>query len=118
MIPAIVAVLVGSAASGLAFIAYRHPKGYARIFGPACWALNLVVAGISIWNAALSIAALAITQARVVPSDRWNEANAAIDAYQIPLMLVFACWAASQVFLAFLRFLPDILADDDAQGGS
>lgn len=49
--------LIVAAATGLAFIAYKHPKGYGRIYYALSWAF--VVGGFSVFGWSLAIGAAA-----------------------------------------------------------
>ena len=102
----LIAAIVMAAISSLAFIAYKHPKGYARMFWPiwfvtfgcwACWMVYQIAYTVGFSDAALGYLRLN----REVHLKEPTHDDVSLWAWMLPSVFM--------LYLVFLYFLPRIL---------
>lgn len=103
-----------AAASGLAFIAYRHPEAYARIYW---WLMGLgavVLALVLFWYAAVSQAYQVL-----LPFMMEWEIDAATQAYESVTPdtgRILIGYLAFNVYVAGLSWVPALIGNDNRKG--
>jgi len=114
MVEGIVVSLVLAIITSLAFIAYRHPSGFAKFYP---WLISIsfglqVILGI-VWNGAISAALLEITH-----DPKYQEAWDAVKELHFSAMLLSVIGIGTVVYLTILRGLPflGIVAKEDGSG--
>lgn len=108
---ALVVGLVLAFVSGLAYIAYRHPSGYAKIW-PWVWVVLTVgyIAALT-WSFAVRATKNALMQ--FIESPREDKALVAVNGLELPDLWILGIYLASFFYLFFLAHLPHILGSND-----
>lgn len=110
----IVGTLICSAIGGITFIAYKHPRGYERMHAPLAWT---VVGVLLLWITY----SIGVTSGYHQAASKITENHPDIFVGTKPVSYAFL-WslvvAVSAIFyLGFLRFLPHILGQTEADKG-
>jgi ABC-type polysaccharide/polyol phosphate export permease len=114
MFQGIISALVIAAISSIAIIAYRHPKGYARLY----WflmPLSSVVFGYAMGeNFGFSKAEAQMIPFLVHPVD-WQRVNAALEGQVFPFHWMIYSQVFAWIYLTVLLFLHRIIGDRAAE---
>lgn len=99
--------------SGLTYVAYKYPSGYLKIYQVAYYSLMLVWCISGVIEASMSFTyselkgALEYEQREVIAK--------AYDAIDYPVLKIYGACLAIGLYLYFLKYLPQILADDNEE---
>ena len=102
------ATVVVPVCSGLAFLAYKHPREYRALAWRLGFILALVFVGGFVWAQGSLDAREAAFKSGVVPSDKFDQFTAAMDAVSLPS---WGWWpfGAAFPFLYFSASLKDLI---------
>jgi hypothetical protein len=121
MLETLITSLLVALISALAFIAYKHPAGYGKIYSPLLVTLTSIVVIFAVWDMAIMTARITIMdQVHVEGSpeitlDVRSQVTRAIESVRLSSRpwLIWLIWALAYAFLYFLFRLPSILADQN-----
>jgi hypothetical protein len=100
------------ALSGLAILAYRHPRGYQRFFkGIYFW---YVMAYTGLIGRKVGLSESLIPAAKFFTSDQYEKFETALRGQQIGVFVVIGVGLALFAYLLFLYFLPFLLYGPEA----
>src|SRR5690349_3293182 len=101
--------LILAAISALTYVAYKHPDGYGRLHKVGRVIFPTLFVGALIWDISASRAFSALYEMFI---DR-QAARAIIDGRELLSLYVVLAYMGLMLYLEFLAFLPDILADKE-----
>ena len=100
-----------AAIAGVTVIAYRHPKGFEKLYVPLCLVISGTVIVFLSWNFSNHTAQIAISSISI---ESFYELRDKIEAKAFP-MWILAALIGSSLYLSFLLYLPNILNEDDPE---
>lgn len=103
--------LAAAALAGLAWVAYKHPKGFRRLYWPLHAVITLGYLVATLWSISSSVTATVLIPFMRDPMSR--EAAAALDAVRPPLGVGLFVVFGLLIYLSVLFFLPNILGLKD-----
>jgi hypothetical protein len=102
-----------SIGGGLAYLAYKHPKGYSLLFSYLYFSGIGVYLILVFWNFATDRALISLLQI-LFEVDKYQEASEAIDKIQIPFKILNISYFIFMSYITFLQYaLPKIISADE-----
>ena len=92
-----------------AFVAYKHPKAYKKIWTPLMICYCVVFICAIVWNTGVNFTFRALDQ--YIAADKSKEAIEAFDSNLIPVWIILAA-VGLYFYLFILTFLPNILDEE------
>ncbi|MBU1235562.1 MAG: hypothetical protein KJ634_00745 [Gammaproteobacteria bacterium] len=99
--------LAAAALGGLAFLAYRHPEAYSRIYGLITAAIVTAVAFMNGWN--LAVVAILDLLTKRLPLETTNGVLQEVTDSKFSIFQSFALPMLFLAFHIFLSFLPTLI---------
>ncbi len=106
MLHALIPTLIVSVATGLAFLAYKHPPAYRLIFTTALVAGTVLFIGFTSWNIGVDRGCL--NAAKLAQPTAWPNFMARCEASEVPY--VTTVWFCVVAYLFFLAYLPKLIS--------
>jgi hypothetical protein len=104
---ALIYPLIVSAAGGLAFLAYKHPKGFPRLSHIIMAANSIAYLVILAYHWGVD-KTLSVLEKFIIAKEKAS-AKEAVEAIQLPEWLPFIVFISIVVYLTFLMSLPSII---------
>jgi F0F1-type ATP synthase assembly protein I len=102
------------AVSGISFLAYKHPKGYSKLY-PFLAALNMTIISVILaWDFASEIATAKLTP--FLKPDKIDEATKLSKTFLIAPGYSSLFYSGLMMYLTFLLFLPEIVEHKEERG--
>lgn len=105
----IASTIIGVTLTGITLIAYKHPRGYARLFNYLMGVLMFTYAALAGWYLGSDYTLRVLIQ--YVPADKMKGAIDAVAATGIGMWGAIGMIAIG-AYLAFLNFLPRFMDDE------
>jgi hypothetical protein len=114
MLETLVTSLILALISSLAYLAYKHPKAYAKIYAPILVSMLCVLIALTAWDAALTFAYRPVAKL-AKSTEELDTMGQALDSVKVSRSVwpVPAIWFLLQAYLYVLSRLPSILADEE-----
>ena len=116
MIEQLLSGLLIAGISGLAFVAYRHPTGYTRIFPVLYIGSLLAMILCLLWNLAVSLTWTELS--RFIPSEVLDSSRKATDSIIVPSFWLLVGYLGFNLYALFLRYLHNVLGSAVSDGRS
>lgn len=100
-----------AAIAGITVIAYRHPKGFEKLYVALAIVIASIVGAILSWNFSNHTAQIAISSISI---ESYYELRDKIEAKAVPVWVIGA-FGVLYLYLMFLYYLPTILNEDDPE---
>jgi hypothetical protein len=113
MIEATVSGLILLAVGAIGWIAYHHPTAYKKILSPLSWLLSIVLVTLNVFYVGASWMFYKVV--RFVAVDARTDADAEFAPLGNVLFWAFIIWLVVQIYLIFLRALPELLKNSKPQ---
>ena len=108
----LISSLIVAALSGLAFLAYRHPRAFKPVHRLIKYLGASIFIGIAIWNSALSYAYVKVIPFLVKDGGALKSAEVAINSLAVPFGITLFTYLALTIFLIFLEALPNLIGTE------
>ncbi|MGA2978045.1 MAG: hypothetical protein ABSD76_00510 [Terriglobales bacterium] len=113
MLKTALSTLLVAGISGVTFMAYKHPRGYAKMHPFLIWGAVLVNLVGNLWNLDLVLSLHRMYP--FIPLDKFPAARAFVEEQTIPFFWLLVGCLGVICYAAFLRyFLPDMLKEENA----
>lgn len=99
------------ALSGLAYLAYKHPKAYKKLFAPLYFISITCFGVLSAWDAGIWISNIKIKEK--FPNIDAKAIESTLEPWTIPYLWLIIGYLCFCFYLLFLSYLPHLIEEDE-----